>query len=257
MKKTWILSGVGVLLLSGLMIILTMCSSNGNRPPDNNNNGGGYPTVTDTNRPGITPPPTSGGINNGANENGEGTFHPPRPEYDQVRVESVSELIDWINTVNEDTFQGGRYRRVVTRFREQGKTLVPALNMPDARFMSITVLHDEVIPDGRTSLAYVFFIENERIAISISDTRQYDLAVGGDWAEAELIELEVKVDGRMQNVHALFRIGIDRPDIPGWRPFTSAKVLVDGFEAIVQQDRDVFREDVLDSLQFEVVEFES
>jgi len=121
MKKRCILYVVVgiIVLIVGVLVFLVIRNSNHSSTNDN----GSQPTVTtDNNDEGNYPTPTGNNNGEGGQSTPQGTptddpnvtIRPPRPEYEQVRVGSVDELLEWIDTVDAETFQSGRYKNVVT-----------------------------------------------------------------------------------------------------------------------------------------------
>lgn len=198
----------------------------------------------------------------------------PPPLYPQVHVESVDELLEWIRTVETETFQSGRYTQVVSLLRASGQTLVPSFDISGIELRGITVLQDYALSAGSTMIFYVFFtVENERIAISVRNVNTNYIveanrgienyaaaALDEVWSAATLSETTIQFlteySIRTETVQTLTRSDVDDPDVVGWRPFTRIIFLVDGFELWIQQDRDRFRDDILESLRLEVAAIE-
>ena len=191
------------------------------------------------------------------------------PLYPQVNVESANALLEWIRMVDAETFQDGRYKQVVSRLRAEGRTLVPDFDILDAELSSITVLQDEVLPAGTTSIFYVFFIDGERVAVSVSNLNEdyfahangvlHEYAItlyGGIWLEGTLSEATIQIiaENDLQIETVPYLLASSPADSA--RPFMNAMFIIDGLEVTIQQDRDLFREDILSSLQLEMVAIE-
>jgi len=193
-----------------------------------------------------------------------------QPRYSQVQVDTVDGLLNWIQTVDADTFQGGRYTQVVSLLRASGQTLVPTFDIPGIELRIITVLQDDALLPGRTAMSYLYFTPaDERLFASIATLtldqveqanqgiREYAATLDDAWLDATLSEATIQIvteNGiRTETVQTLIYSASDNPDLVNWTPPTSILFLVDDFHIMIRQDRDNFREDVLSSLRLELV----
>ena len=197
----------------------------------------------------------------------------PPPLYPQVHVESVDELLEWIRTVDVETFQSGRYIAVVSLLRTVGKTIVPSFDIPGVESFGMTVLQDDVLPMGRTAISYAYLAPSgERLFVSVSTLTsdqveqgsrsicEYAATLDEAWHDAMLSEATIQIiteDGiRTETVQTLTYSASDNPDMVGWIPSKSIMFLVGDFQIMLRQDRDVFNADFLNLLQLEVISIE-
>jgi len=204
-----------------------------------------------------------------SNNGGQPSMEIPRisqPRYPQVEVCTVDEFLDWIRIVDAETFQDGEYRQVVPALRNSGKVLFPTFEDSNMELFNITILRDTNLLDGIAGLVYVFFVENERVVVSTRELREEHAAnvdrdlhshiimmYGERWRGATQGEAPIQIitgtDIRIENISYL--IVSDLEDTG--RPMTSITFVVDGFGVFIQQDRDLFRDDILSNLRLEVV----
>lgn len=201
----------------------------------------------------------------------EDSIREPQPEFPQVRVETPEELLDWIRTVDEETFQRGRYSGVVSRLRADGQILMPSFDIFNMELVSITAMQDYFLPDRRPAFRYAFFDGSKRMAVSIRNLNENyfeytngnvgdyaTMLYGGIWLGAELSETTIQIitggSVRTETVQILVYSDPDDPNIG--QPFTEVMLIVEGFEVMMQQDRDLFNTDFLNLLQLELVAIE-
>ena len=63
----------------------------------------------------------------------------PPPPYDDPGFQNIEELIEWIETVDAESFQSGRFKYGLLFMREQGQIYIPYLATPDIDISSVTV----------------------------------------------------------------------------------------------------------------------
>ena len=180
-----------------------------------------------------------------------------RPEYLQVTVASVAELLEFIRTENVDTFQGGRYQRGITALRERGSVFIPSFERPNGEIRGTTLVQDDALfNEGEyTILVHFFWIDEERVVVEIRKANENLL----DELNGNISEYVVAQHGSNDIITTTSQTtvtiyGEERTvEIVAVTPSSGtsrwAIFIVDGFEIAVIQDQDSWSDEHLHNLQ--------
>jgi len=193
------------------------------------------------------------------------------PRYSAPIFYNMEDLIEWLETTDAETFQGGRYHNCLLSFRSRGKFFLPSVSNPDLVLRRIEVLptHSSrgLIHDGMMSLLIVYYDAdlNRQLTILVNEINPiridayiadgilgYMREVRPSRSETDVImERETKMKDQNTGELVSRRISYSLRDLldSPTNPIASAIFIVDGFElSVTFHDQSLF-----DNLTWDIV----
>jgi len=103
---------------------------------------------------------------------------PPRiagtPRYSQPRFFSIEELMEWIETTDAGTFQGGRFNHCLISLRNRGEFFIPSFQDPNVELRSIGVMQHyarsgHVGLGNKMMISFSFLTSHGHISVTVNE----------------------------------------------------------------------------------------